>query len=221
MIFTVRSLPFLCLERMRSGKTTTVHPVVIDLNYRYPAGLDAATAAVKSGDVEQAKSKSRQRAHEIAGDRYAQYVFAWLTAASIRRVVQLDRGNPPAAIFRIWPDFETHALINKSAQTIKATAARTSFAATGKGIVWAVLDSGIDAKHPHFKKYRNLDLESPIEHRDFTPRRQVSPDRRVRARHTRGRHPRGLRQHQPGLLRSRLPGGYATKWARQRTTKCR
>jgi serine protease AprX len=108
--------------------------VVIDLNYRYPHGLDAAAAAVGSY-VEQAKTRSRQRTREIAGDRYAQYVFAWLTAASIRRVVQLDRDHPSTAIFRIWPDFETHALINKSAQTVKVTAARASFAATGKDIV--------------------------------------------------------------------------------------
>jgi serine protease AprX len=116
---------------MRRAKATTVHPVVIDLNYGYPHGLDAAAAAVGSY-VEQAKAHSRQRTREIAGGRYAQYVFAWLTAASIRRVVQLDRDHPPRAIFRIWPDFETHALINKSAQTVKATAARISFAATGK-----------------------------------------------------------------------------------------
>jgi serine protease AprX len=155
------------LERMRQAKAATVHPVVIDLNYRYPQGLDAAAAAV--GDyVEQAKARSRQRAREISGSRYAQYVFAWLTAASIRRVVQLDRDHPPPAIFRIWPDFETHALINKSAQTVKATAARTSFATTGKGIVWAVLDSGIDAKHPHFTMHDNLNVAAPLQHLDFT-----------------------------------------------------
>ena len=51
---------------------------------------------------------------------------------------------------------------------MKVDAARTTFAAWGEGIVWAVLDSGIDGKHPHFKKYKNLDLQSPLEHRDFT-----------------------------------------------------
>ena len=159
---------------MRRAKATDVLAVVIDLNYRYPSGLDAAAAAVRDF-VNQAKTQSRQRKREIAGERCAQYVFAWLTAASIRRVVQLDRdhaqrtGGPSApAIFRIWPDFETRALINKSAHTIKANAARTSFAATGKGIVWAVLDSGIDATHKHFETHHNLDVVAPLQHRDFT-----------------------------------------------------
>jgi serine protease AprX len=155
------------LERMGEAKATEVLPVVIDLNFRHPLGLDGAAAAVREY-VDAAKTTSRQRKREIAGDRYGQYVFAWLTVASIRRVVQLDRDHPPAAIYRIWPDFETHALINKSAHTIKATAARTSFAATGKDIVWAVLDSGIKADHPHFEKYHNLDVTAPLVHRDFT-----------------------------------------------------
>ena len=159
---------------MQREKATSLIPVVIDLNYRYPSGLDAAAVAVRDC-IDLAKRQSRQRKREVAGDRYAQYVFAWLTAASIRRVVSIDRdraqvegGTGVPAIYRIWPDFETHALINKSAHTVKANAARTSFAATGKGIVWAVLDSGIDAAHPHFKMHDNLDVTAPLQHRDFT-----------------------------------------------------
>src|ERR1035438_9891929 len=39
---------------------------------------------------------------------------------------------------------------------------------TGKGILWAVLDSGIDGSHPHFDKHGNLrDLPAPLTHMDF------------------------------------------------------
>jgi len=72
------------------------------------------------------------------------------------------------AIYRIWPDFPVKALILKSISTVKADAARNSFAALGDDIVWAVMDSGIDKDHPHFKKHKNLDVESPLDHRDFT-----------------------------------------------------
>ena len=42
------------------------------------------------------------------------------------------------------------AQLDASVATVKADAARASFAATGRGIVWAVLDSGVCADHPHF-----------------------------------------------------------------------
>src|SRR6202043_731965 len=57
------------------------------------------------------------------------------------------------AIYRIWPDFEVTALINKSIATVKADAARNSFGAAGGDIVWAVMDSGVNKDHPHFKKH--------------------------------------------------------------------
>ena len=52
------------------------------------------------------------------------------------------------AVFRIWPDFEISACINKSVSTVKADAALQSFSASGEGITWAVMDSGIDASPP-------------------------------------------------------------------------
>lgn len=49
--------------------------------------------------------------------------------------------------------------------TIAADAVRRLYGAEGDGIAWAVLDSGINASHPHFKKHSNL--ESSAFHRDF------------------------------------------------------
>ncbi len=152
---------------MARQKRSTVYSVVIDLDYRYPYGLDAAAAKVNEY-VEQIKAGSRTKAVQAASPRVSQYVFAWLTAASIRRLVALDRDDPPTAIVRIWPDFEIRPLINKSAQTVKATAARTSFAATGADIVWAVVDSGIDRTHEHFRIHNTLDVSAPLAHLDFT-----------------------------------------------------
>lgn len=51
---------------------------------------------------------------------------------------------------------------------VRAAPERQIFGATGEGIVWAVLDSGIDSRHPHFQRHQNLRLDPPLVHRDFT-----------------------------------------------------
>ena len=71
------------------------------------------------------------------------------------------------AIFHIWPDFEVSACINKSIATVKADAAQNSFSAWGAGITWAVIDSGIQHDHQHFRKHANVDKTS-VWHKDFT-----------------------------------------------------
>jgi subtilisin family serine protease len=77
-------------------------------------------------------------------------------------------GQDCCAIYHVWPDFKLRAQIWCSAPTVKADACRRSFATTGRGIVWAVLDSGIDSNHPHFEKHSNLIPPSGLAHMDFT-----------------------------------------------------
>ena len=71
-------------------------------------------------------------------------------------------------VYRVWPDFPVQPLIDRSGCTIKADAAFRSYAAAGHGVTWAVLDSGIDQQHPHFKQYGTLLGEVAHLHRDFT-----------------------------------------------------
>ncbi len=72
-----------------------------------------------------------------------------------------------STIHHIWPDFEIGSCMTSSIRTVKADAAQRSFSAHGEGITWAVLDTGIDALHPHFKLHSNIDPASPY-HADFT-----------------------------------------------------
>ena len=112
-----------------------------------------------------------------------QYMFATLEGAVIRELVRLDNeeGKPAQidrpealthhrAIYSIWPDFDVQPLLTKSHITVKADAAWVAFSAFGENIVWAVLDSGIDKRHPHFQLHKNLELPGPLEgaHHDFT-----------------------------------------------------
>jgi subtilisin family serine protease len=83
-------------------------------------------------------------------------------------LVKKIQDKQPRAIYHVWPDFPVRGLINASISTVKADAAHAAFSAYGQGIVWAVLDSGIDVNHRHFQKHDNLDPEPPVLHEDFT-----------------------------------------------------
>lgn len=101
------------------------------------------------------------------------YVFAWLTPAQIEALVTADQADagtgPRQAITRLWPDNQLQAFNSRSLPTIKADAARNAFGCTGRGIVWAIVDSGIDGTHPHFRRHRNLsELPTGVSHRDMT-----------------------------------------------------
>ncbi|WP_396655076.1 S8 family peptidase [Microbacterium sp.] len=111
------------------------------------------------------------------------YLMASLTRDEILTIVDRDSGlggrvragrdeaktAPRSFINRIWPNFEVRATIHRSVITVKADAAVRSFDATGDGIVWAVLDTGLDAAHPHFATYETLDLPRGLHPRSFVP----------------------------------------------------
>ena len=65
------------------------------------------------------------------------------------------------AIYKLWPDFPVYSQIYRSVATIKSDAAVKSYGAGGFGIVWAVIDSGIDRDHPHFDTESGHTLLSP------------------------------------------------------------
>jgi serine protease AprX len=114
------------------------------------------------------------------------YIFAKLSTVAIRRLSTWtlsvpdnsneSTNNPnessPRAksvplVYKIWRDHEI------SVRTVKCDAARVTFAASGKGIVWAVADTGIDATHPHFKLLDTTKLPEGLQHKDFTPDHDV------------------------------------------------
>jgi serine protease AprX len=152
---------------------------VIDLNLNFPGGRDRARERVRDlAAAAMAATNSRQSGVGVDNRKTElsdQYVFARLTGRAIRALVRLDAQSvggasaaPYRVIFRIWPDFEIRALLTRSVSTIKADAAVTSFSAGGKAIVWAVLDSGVQGDHPHFRRHNTLQLAAPLRHRDFT-----------------------------------------------------
>jgi serine protease AprX len=92
------------------------------------------------------------------------YVFASLLPADIRELA-----TQRTWIHRIWKDETTYTHLLKSTETIKASACWRAFEARGKGICWAVLDTGIKPDHPHFQGVLRPELS-----RNFS--NSLSPD---------------------------------------------
>jgi len=140
-------------------------PVVVELNLRHREGLPGARRDFLAGYQATLPGKPEP---EPVSDTYFRCL---LTLDEILRLVEADQRQPDAAkrtIYRIWPDFPVRPLIDVSCATVKADAARRSYDAAGRGITWAVLDSGIDEHHLHFRRYETLEGEVADLHRDFT-----------------------------------------------------
>ncbi|WP_169582204.1 MULTISPECIES: S8 family peptidase [Microbacterium] len=163
-------------ERMASAGTGERIGIVIELRTDSGLPLSTVIAELQMG-VMIAAAESEEADVRSTGS----YVMAALTGEEILALVSWDAGKgarpapgrqeaktaPRSYINRVWPNFEVTATIHRSVITTKAEAAVRSFDATGDGIVWAVLDTGIDAKHKHFATFRTLDLPDSLGPRSF------------------------------------------------------
>ncbi|HEX7266015.1 MAG TPA: S8 family peptidase [Streptosporangiaceae bacterium] len=144
-------------------------PMLIELNVRYPGGLLAVTEAFYALWEDYAEVAGGSWPEEFTSSPVQPPVpdglaliapklyQCVLSRADLRAMMDKDRqlsdrNHRPPIIFRVWPDYPLHPQIDRSAPTVKADAAWRSYNAWGRGIVWAVIDSGIDACHPHFSQ---------------------------------------------------------------------
>jgi serine protease AprX len=190
---TVIAIPL--LEKMRHAEPDEQFDIIIDVNLEYSGGrskardilwewIDALPGVRPSKDRKD-QSEATTQPEQVQGinaskSKYSQqYLFGRLSAANIQALVQqterarkesptLDGKPGKSALYRIWQDDQVRTFTNVSVSTIKADAARNAFGTSGKNILWAVLDTGINRSHPHFQKHKNLELSEPVTHRDFT-----------------------------------------------------
>jgi len=149
------------------------HPVLIEMlepGYSAVGESPQETAAVEAdeardtanGNAESARTlllaERIQRATEhlrrLVADPVAaridplrRFVAAHLTPAELRAVATSHR---ELRVYAVWRSSRKSKLTSRSASVLKADAALASFDASGAGITWAVLDTGVRADHPHF-----------------------------------------------------------------------
>jgi len=145
-------------------------PVVLELELDYPDGREGAKERVHEilESIRPGEADYIIHWRKSAFSSQSQFLYGRLTGEVIRTLVARAGVGERAPVRRVWLDFAIGPLTNFSFATVKADAASRSFSAAGEGIVWAVMDSGVDATHPHFAMHRNLQLDGPLEHLDFT-----------------------------------------------------
>lgn len=166
---------------MEAGRTSETigrkFDVIISLNELFSGGVDNAMKYV----IERGKEWN------VRWFQLTPYIFACLSADQLLKLAEEARalsdkyGKSGSVVYRIWEDQEVSTTLTRSLATVKADAAQRSFQAFGEGIVWAVLDSGINGKHPHFEQTQpqfKADIPEmlPLVHKDYTPAGRTNLD---------------------------------------------
>jgi serine protease AprX len=142
-------------------------PIVIELNLLFQEGLEECKKHFQDLLKQIVRNSNRNQPDEISNTYYS----CALSMVEVKALLAADEkkfGTDNRTIYRVWPDFPVGPLIDRSVSTVKGDAARRSYDATGSEVAWAVIDSGIDATHPHFSDFDNLGGEVSKLHRDFT-----------------------------------------------------
>lgn len=173
-------------------------PVIVELNLRHEEGLPGAERVFQR--LYQEVASGAPPSEPVANT----YRRCLLTMEEIRDLIGRDARaeSRRRAIYRVWPDFPVHPLIDRSVITVKGDAAQRAFAATGDSITWAVIDSGIDASHPHFRTYDTLGGDVAQLHKDFSRPGDPGPASALVDGFGHG-------THVAGIIAGGLPAGHA------------
>lgn len=150
---------------------------LVELNIQYVGGLQKAADAFDTLCKRALEGDYNGRLKKVSKS----YFLVRMSCKEWRRMLRMDEEAAAVqprmrVIYKLWPDFKVKALMDRSVATVKADAAFRSYSASGAGITWAVIDSGIDGTHPHFgSNEEGKRHESPLYHpsvaelhRDFT-----------------------------------------------------
>jgi hypothetical protein len=170
--------------RMIEDAPEARHPVLIQAKRRSDADGTPATGRselidkIRAAIDEVVPAKERE---DAAIDVLMRYVAANLTRGEVERLSHVLASE----IDYVWENARKRSLVWTSAQRTQALPARQSFRATGDRIHWAVLDTGINADHPHFTNRKTI-----VAQHDCTkpgpPTSGAAPDRDGHGTHVAG-----------------------------------
>lgn len=112
------------------------------------AERDLAALVRTAADDAGLSAKEAKAAVEAARiDPLRRFVAAHLTPAELRRVAHDHRHFN---VYAVWRSASKTKLLHRSRAVLQVDAAIESYRASGRGVRWAVLDTGVHHGHPHF-----------------------------------------------------------------------
>jgi len=137
------------IAQMEDGTAEERHQVLIQLGGTSAVG----GAATLQAAIEALVEKGGGAVEDARIEPLKRFLAADLTR---REVETLRSRHADLEIRRVWRNAPKRAFINVSTHTIQARPAQLGYDATGRGIRWAVLDTGIRGDHPHFERHGNV-----------------------------------------------------------------
>ncbi|HEV8346199.1 MAG TPA: S8 family peptidase [Vicinamibacterales bacterium] len=169
------------VRRLENAPREAQHPVLIELVDRDKAGVGVEKVAQElAAGIRQLTGRSDEQLRLQIMRRYlAADLTRWETETLASQFAM--RG---LLVKRIWRNEAKRALLESSINTIHAGAAHVGYRAHGRGIAWGVLDSGINAEHPHFATHQNIASQVDCTGRGVTEGK--APDRHGHGTHVAG-----------------------------------
>ena len=197
-------------------------PYMVELNIEYRGGLKKAAEAFRALCEE--KLGADHASHTHIREISKSYFRMMLSVDEWRRLLAADaeksKGDASLrTVYKLWPDFKVKALMDRSLATVKADAAFNAYSASGEGITWAVIDSGIDGSHPHFGSKDKPDTSAIYHpsvvalHRDFTAEGKVAEAGSANGPCTALVDELGHGTHVAGIIAGKLPSDAGVKFA--------
>jgi subtilisin family serine protease len=132
------------------------HPTLIELVD--PGRANGVTLdTIREKVIGQIRKNTEATEAELRLEPLRHYVSADLTREEIESLAS----NPILGnlkVGRVWRNARKTALLELSVNTVQAQPAHTGYQAFGRGITWAVLDTGI-VEHPHFKTNNTIEAQ--------------------------------------------------------------
>jgi subtilisin family serine protease len=160
------------------------------------ARVARAAAGVEQAVREYGERYGEADAVEAASiDPLQRFVSARLRPLELATIAERHRD---LRVYRIWKSARKRKLARAPASAVQADAAAVSYGADGRGIRWAVLDTGVRRDHPHFVRHENI-----VEVWDCTKR---GPPQAMAPAY---RDPDGHGSHVAGVIAGEAPDGAA------------
>ena len=137
---------------MESRPAEERHAVLIELSDQWDGGqsrpADEVRAEVVSWITRSLRSsKPHLTSDDVDLEALSGYVSAKLTRSEVERTsteLHLD------SVYRVFKNARKRALLDQSINVLQCSTAHRGYESRGQGITWAILDTGIDPRHPHF-----------------------------------------------------------------------